>query len=120
MHKCIKEKERLEDGDKSDNVVRCIFNSLGELVIEIVRGKILLRSSLQNQYPYSFIFSQCPGSVLLDNVACDGSELNIAQCRHRGFNVHNCDHDEDAGVVCSGRELEIISFCSKMMLFLQF
>ena len=32
MHKCIKENERLEDGDKLDNVVRCIFNSLGEIV----------------------------------------------------------------------------------------
>jgi len=47
-------------------------------------------------------FGKGNGSVLLDNVACDGSELNIAQCRHRGFNVHNCDHNEDAGVVCSG------------------
>ena len=37
----------------------------------------------------------------MDNVACSGDELNIGQCRHRGFNIHNCNHDEDAGVVCS-------------------
>ena len=37
----------------------------------------------------------------MDNVACSGDELNIGQCRHRGFNIHTCYHDEAAGVVCS-------------------
>merc|ERR1712087_1089800 len=47
-------------------------------------------------------FGQGTGNVLLDNVACTGYEENIAQCHHRGFNVSNCNHDEDAGVICSG------------------
>merc|ERR1712087_229468 len=47
-------------------------------------------------------FGQGTGNVLLDNVVCTGDEENIAQCRHRGFNVSNCNHNEDAGVICSG------------------
>ena len=40
----------------------------------------------------------------MDNVACSGDEFNIGQCRHRRFYIHNCNHDEDAGVICSGRQ----------------
>ena len=38
--------------------------------------------------------------ILLDNVACDGSEGNISQCNYDS--VTNCDHSEDAGVICGG------------------
>ena len=38
--------------------------------------------------------------ILLDNVACDGSEENISQCDYDS--VTNCDHSEDAGVICGG------------------
>ena len=34
---------------------------------------------------------------------CNGSELFLADCSHRGIGVHNCNHFEDAGVDC-GRE----------------
>jgi len=46
-------------------------------------------------------FGEGSGPILMDNVACSGDKLNIGLCRHRGFNVSNCNHDEDAGVVCS-------------------
>ena len=38
--------------------------------------------------------------ILLDNVACDGSEEKISQCDYD--TVTNCDHLEDAGVICGG------------------
>ena len=38
--------------------------------------------------------------IQLDNVACDGSEENISQCDYDS--VSNCDHSEDAGVMCGG------------------
>ena len=45
-----------------------------------------------------------PGSasmpILLDNVKCRGDESTIAACRHNGWRQNDCDHSEDASVVC--------------------
>ena len=43
--------------------------------------------------------------ILLDNVACDGSEENISQCEYETDN--NCNHSEDAGVICGGKCLHL-------------
>ena len=40
------------------------------------------------------------GLIHLDDVQCDGSELRLANCSHRGVGVHNC-LSQDAGVICS-------------------
>jgi len=36
----------------------------------------------------------------MDNVACSGSENSLDECDHRGWGVHNCDHDEDVAIEC--------------------
>ncbi|KAI4901972.1 hypothetical protein NFI96_006074 [Prochilodus magdalenae] len=46
-------------------------------------------------------FGQGSGPVLLDDVACSGSESSITACHHEVFGKHNCYHHEDAGVICS-------------------
>ena len=36
--------------------------------------------------------------IILDNVRCSGSEQNILNCSYDS--VSNCDHSEDAGIIC--------------------
>ncbi|KAJ8257247.1 hypothetical protein GJAV_G00183540 [Gymnothorax javanicus] len=38
--------------------------------------------------------------ILLDNVRCFGDENTLAECRSQPVGRHNCQHQEDAGVVC--------------------
>uniref|UniRef100_A0A3Q2PTT2 SRCR domain-containing protein n=1 Tax=Fundulus heteroclitus TaxID=8078 RepID=A0A3Q2PTT2_FUNHE len=46
-------------------------------------------------------FGPGTGTILLDNLKCSGDEASLQQCSHISWNVHNCDHSEDAGVTCS-------------------
>ncbi|XP_074544628.1 uromodulin-like [Halichoeres trimaculatus] len=50
--------------------------------------------------PGSANFGQGSGPIWMDDVACTGSESALSQCGHRGFGSHNCNHGEDASVVC--------------------
>uniref|UniRef100_A0A3Q3NQE5 SRCR domain-containing protein n=1 Tax=Labrus bergylta TaxID=56723 RepID=A0A3Q3NQE5_9LABR len=47
-------------------------------------------------------FGQGSGPIWLDDVGCSGNEISITECRHPGLGVHNCNHVEDASVICEG------------------
>ena len=46
------------------------------------------------------LFGFGTGPILLDDVQCDGNDISLATCNHKDWLANNCDHDEDAGVVC--------------------
>ena len=41
------------------------------------------------------------GQILLDDLQCTGRESRLIDCPHRGLGIHDCSHNEDAGVRCS-------------------
>ena len=46
-------------------------------------------------------FGQGNGTIMLDDLHCDGRETDISECPSGGWFIHNCQHTEDAGVSCS-------------------
>ncbi|KAI4872503.1 hypothetical protein NFI96_028425 [Prochilodus magdalenae] len=65
--------------------------------------------------PLSAHFGPGSGPILLDNVACSGSERTITECSHGVFGIHDCSHAEDAGVICTDPNVRLVngtSVCS--------
>lgn len=54
------------------------------------------------QAKYKAFFGSGQGRVWLDDVECNGRERALSDCPKRMYGDTDCNHNEDAGVVCSG------------------
>ncbi|ESO86370.1 hypothetical protein LOTGIDRAFT_129408, partial [Lottia gigantea] len=52
-------------------------------------------------------FGRGSGPIFLDDVTCDGSESNIFECSTKPIGKSNCNHREDAGVICKPSDIQI-------------
>ncbi|XP_078391152.1 scavenger receptor cysteine-rich type 1 protein M130-like [Cetorhinus maximus] len=50
-------------------------------------------------------FGEGSGRIWLDEIECISHESTIWQCRTDPWGQHNCNHREDAGVLCSGGKI---------------
>ncbi|XP_048475010.1 deleted in malignant brain tumors 1 protein-like [Rhincodon typus] len=64
--------------------------------------KQLQCGQLASLYHNAQKFGAGSGPIWLDEVACVSHELTLWQCQSNPWRVHNCDHWEDVGVVCTG------------------
>ena len=64
-------------------------------------------------------FGRGTGAILLDQVACTGTESRLVNCRSNPLGIHDCSHFEDAGVTCQGMHasLHCLYTLNKMILF---
>lgn len=59
-------------------------------------------------YPlYGAAFGQGTGPIWLDNLVCNANvHTRLSDCPANAIGVHNCDHSEDAGVICLSKYSE--------------
>ena len=53
------------------------------------------------------------GPIFLDQLMCNGSEASLLECLpSENIGLHNCNHNEDAGVRCEGLLFDVLEECT--------
>lgn len=86
-----------------------MYPSIGSIYKEAINPELCrgIPRAVSNAF-----FGQGSGSILMDDMECTGSESSLAACSFAGYGAHDCDHSEDAGVIChSGM------YCKSLIIF---
>ena len=54
-------------------------------------------------------FETTTGRTWLDNVQCRGNETQLLACPANPIGTENCDHTEDAGVICRAGRFTVVA-----------
>ncbi|XP_068175735.1 galectin-3-binding protein A-like isoform X2 [Antennarius striatus] len=54
----------------------------------------------------SSAFGPGQGDILIDDLHCIGTEINLSYCKFGGWKIHDCKHSEDAGVICKNENIQ--------------
>lgn len=46
------------------------------------------------------MYGEGTGPIWLDGVNCEGSEINIDDCDHKPWGLHECYHSADVSINC--------------------
>ena len=58
------------------------------------------------------LYGEGEGPIFLDNVGCEGDEVSLLACSAQELGMNNCNHGEDAGVLCPGMTVEHVYMCT--------
>ncbi|XP_036433503.1 deleted in malignant brain tumors 1 protein-like [Colossoma macropomum] len=85
------------DWDMSDAAVVCRELGCGDAVDALSRAH----------------FGPGSGLIWMDEVDCSESEYTFKNCISSDWGEHNCNHSEDAGVICSGNSVRLVNGSSR-------
>lgn len=67
---------------------------------DINDAKVVCRMLGFSRAVSTFVAQPGSGKIWLDDVKCTGAESSIFNCPKRPWGLHNCNHNEDAGLQC--------------------
>ncbi|TNN56332.1 Macrophage receptor MARCO [Liparis tanakae] len=80
--------------------VEGVWGTVCDDSFDTVDGKVICKMLGYQTAVSTYVASPGSGKIWLDELGCLGIESDIFNCRHSGVGIHNCNHNEDAGVQC--------------------
>ncbi|ROI15309.1 Deleted in malignant brain tumors 1 protein [Anabarilius grahami] len=99
---------RLMNGDSCSGRVEVLYNGIWGTVCDdywdLTNAAVMCREmgcGNVKEAKSEAYFGQGSGQIWMDDVNCVGTESSLKNCRTPGWGIHDCGHNEDAGVICN-------------------